>query len=347
MARSRYGRGKPRATKKSKLAKKETLTRKRAAAKPSHERVTRAKKPHPKPRPKPRPKARTKPRTKPRHPTPTKPRASRPTKLEKAGSKGSGKDGKRSGVKSGTKFTAKSKAKVRAKVRGKVRVKARVLTPAQKGARTKLRNKRTRAKGTERQKLNARQRAIAKRRTDRAIIIKHLPHATPRQKRKSREELFDHLRSRFDELREIARKRGQLPDVDYRERHIDSEKNTGEIRIIRIEQELTPETVEPIMYKVRKAASKLPGIHPIWMGITVFTGMGERLIGYGNRVLDANDRDAAQFQTQGIESTGVRSTPTGMLMAIEDILEDYASEAFTVVFCEHIKVMNFSRFNSR
>ncbi len=101
------------------------------------------------------------------------------------------------------------------------------------------------------------------------------------------------------------------------------------------------------MYKVRKAGAQLSGFYPIWMGVLVFTGMGERLIGYGNRVLDAQDPDAAQFQTQGIESTGILPTAEGMLIGIEELLTEYAAEEYTVVFCEHIKVMNYARMHSR
>jgi hypothetical protein len=246
----------------------------------------------------------------------------------------------------------------------------KVLTPAQKGAltkarrkaerealaqqlaklnkdRAKLRNKGQKDKRSLRQKLNARLKDIAKRRTDRTLVIEKLPRKTPREKKKSREELYEHFRARFHELRDIAARKRQLPEVDYRERHIDSDKNTGEIRILRIEQEVTESSVESIMYRVRRAAATLPGNLPIWMGVCVFTGMGERLIGYGNRVLNAADPDAAQFQTQGIESTGVLSSVEGMLIGIEDLLTEYAAEEFTVVFCEHIKLMNFARYNSR
>lgn len=264
---------------------------------------------------------------------------------------------------------ARPKRRVPAKRRTKPARKLRkVLTPAQKGARTrarrkaerealarqlakldkdraKLRNKSTKAKRSLRQKLNARLKEIAKRRTDRTLVIEKLPRKTPREKKKSREELFEHFRARFHELRDIALRKRQLPEVDYRERHIDSDKSTGDIRILRIEQEVNEGSIEGIMYRVRKVASTMPGNLPIWMGVCVFTGMGERLIGYGNRVLNAADLDAAQFQTQGIESTGVLSSVQGMLIGIEDLLTEYAAEEFTVVFCEHIKLMNFARYS--
>ena len=384
MARSAYGRVKPRATKKKRAgAKKSPPEKKRKAKKPVAQRLTRKRVA----------KRRSKTSTE-RKVGAKRPKLSKKTvnaRSRKRSSSAVRKASKKTASakpRAKTKATPKAKAKPRAKKAAAspkrraaaprrkkpvAKVKSRLqklLTPAQKGARTKarrkaerealakqlaklnkdrakLRNKGTKAKRSLRQKLNARLKDIAKRRTDRTLVIEKLPRHTPRAKKKSREELFEHFRARFHELHEIARKKRQLPVVDYRERHIESEKNTGEIRIIRIEREVTEGSVEQIMYKVRKAAQGMSGFYPIWLGVLVFTGMGERLIGYGNRVLDAQDPDAAQFQTQGIESTGILPTVEGMLMGIEDLLTEYADEEYTVVFCEHIKVMNFSRMHSK
>jgi len=359
MTASSYGRGKTRATKKRKrVAKAEPKKRKKpkkAAAK-----------------------ALTRKHASKRRSTKTTERkrgAKRPKVGQKAvKARSVGKSGKSSSVKKRVKPKARAKAKPKKVASPKRRAatpkRPKPLTPAQKGARTKarrkaereaiakrlaklekdrqkLRNKSQTGKRPLRQKLNARLKEIAKRSIDRKLVTEKLPTKTRTQKKRSREELFEHFRSRFYELHEIAKRKGQLPEVDYRERKIRSDKNDGEVRIIRIENEVTESTVEQIMYEVKMALAKMSGSYPIWMGVVVFTGMGERLIGYGNRVLDASDPDAAQFQTQGIESTGILPHPKAMLLSIEEILNDYASEEYTVVYCEHIKLLNFKRINGR
>lgn len=373
MVRSAYGRTKARATKKKRARAKKSPAEKKPRKKPAEKALTRKR------ATKRRSTRTTERKSGAKRPAARKKAAKRrvssavpkaPKKARKAPKKAVKKTSRKAPGKA-KKASASPKRRAAGPRREKpLRRLRKLLTPGQKAARTKarrkaerealakqlaklnkdrakLRNKGTKAKRTLRQKLNARLKAIAKRRTDRTLVIEKLPRETPRAKKKSREELFEHFRARFHELHEIARKKRQLPEVDYRERHIDSEKNTGEIRIIRIEQEVNEGSIESIMYKVRKAASRMSDFYPIWMGVLVFTGMGERLIGYGNRVLDAQDPDAAQFQTQGIESTGVRPTVDGMLISIEDLLTEYADEEYTVVFCEHIKVMNYARMHSR
>lgn len=360
MVASSYGRGRPRATKKKRKPKSEpekTPKKKRAKA------LTR------------------------KQGTKRRSGAERPTRQKSTGRTSGAKRPKKAGAKrrSTASSAVKQRASSAVKQRVSSAVKAatpkrrgptprpkktKPLTPAQKGAltrarrkaereaierqlaklnadRAKLRNKGTKAKRTLRQKLNARLKEISKRRIQRKLVDEKLPRKTPREKKKSREELFEHFRARFYELHDIAERKNQLPDVDYRERRIHSEKNTGDIRIIRIEMEVTERSVETIMYKVNQTAARMPGNLPIWLGVLVFTGMGERLIGYGNRVLDAADPDASQFQTQGIESTGIRPTARGMVMGIENLLNEYAAEEYTVVYCEHIKLMNFARYGNR
>ncbi len=363
MTASSYGRGKTRATKKRKRVVKAEPKKRKKPKKAAEKALTRK---H----------AGKRRSTK---TTERKAGAKRPKVGQKAvKARSVGKSGKSSSVKKRTKPKARAKARSKAKPKKVARPKRRAatpkrpkpLTPAQKGARTKarrkaereaiakqlaklekdrskLRNKGQKAKRPLRQKLNARLKAIAKRSIDRKLVTEKLPTKTRTQKKRSREELFEHFRGRFYELHEIAKQKGQLPKVDYRERKIRSDKNDGEVRIIRIENEVTESTVEQIMYEVKMALAKMSGSYPIWMGVVVFTGMGERLIGYGNRVLDASDPDAAQFQTQGIESTGILPHPKAMLLSIEEILNDYASEEYTVVYCEHIKLLNFKRINGR
>lgn len=367
MTGSSYGRSKARATKKRKRVPKAEAKKPKKGVKRSTVVVTTSRK-------KPVKKALTRKRATKRRSTRTTERKSGAKRLKVGKKAVNTRSRAKSPKKVGKGGTSSSVRKPKPKTRAKKAVarpkRPKPLTPAQKGARTKarrkaereavarqlaklnrdrakLRNKGQKGKRSLRQKLNARLKGIAKRQTERKLVTEKLPRKTPREKKKSREELFEHFRNRFYELHDIAEKKRQLPDVDYRERRIRSDKNNGDIRILRIESEVTEGTIESIMYQVKNAAAKMSGRYPIWMGVLVFTGMGERLIGYGNRVLDAADPDAAQFQTQGIESTGILPTAKGMLLSIEETLNDYAAEEYTVVYCEHIKLMNFARINGR
>jgi hypothetical protein len=68
--------------------------------------------------------------------------------------------------------------------------------------------------------------------------------------------------------------------------------------------------------------------------------MGERLIGYGNRILQANHPDAHNFQI-AIESSGVSSSKNRMLALSREALEQYADEVHTLVRVLSLRVVNF------
>lgn len=208
------------------------------------------------------------------------------------------------------------------------------------------RKKKPRGKKTPAE-LRKRKREIEKRRLERKLVIEKLPQKTPTEKRKSREELYARLRKRFKELLEIAERTGQTPPVDYRKRKIRTSKNLGEIRVVRVEEQLTPGNVEEIMYKVEQAAKSIASVLPNWIAVLVFAGLGERLIGYGSEILKANDPDAASFQTQGIETTGVLTSRESMIRSVRETLEDLSMEGKTVVYLYHVKVMTYERLRTR
>ena len=166
---------------------------------------------------------------------------------------------------------------------------------------------------------------------------------TKAEKRNLADDLHERRKPKFKGMLEHAKRTNQLPEVDYRKRRIDSLQNHGEVRVLRIERLVNEASVEPILDKVRWAVEGMSHAFGIWQTVLVFAAMGERLVGYGQRTLTMNDPDAAAFQTQGIEPTGVFNTPTKMLAKVEEILVDLASEERTVIWCQHIKVMNFSR----
>lgn len=203
-------------------------------------------------------------------------------------------------------------------------------------------------KGKQKPKgLRRRKRQIEKERTERKLATEKLPRKTRRQKEKSRRIMFERIRGRFAELLEEARRLKQTPKVDYRRRKMDSRTNKGEQRIIKIEDQLREDNVEEILWQVEQAARSIASHLPNWLGVLAFAGMGERLIGYGNRVLSSKDPDAGSFQTQGIESTGIQRTREGMLRALRDILEEYAGEQRTVVHLYYVKIQTFARLVAR
>ena len=179
---------------------------------------------------------------------------------------------------------------------------------------------------------------------------------TPQKRKKertlnqTRREFFERLKKRpppekerFETLLDLARKRGETPPVDKRKRRIRSKENTGDQRVVTVEDYVTGFTLEDILYKVRRVLKKMSGRYTIWIAALAFSAMGERLVGYGNRVLQSTHADAHEFQTQGIESTGVFLSQQGMMEALEGVLLDLSDEDKTIVYLHWVKIMNYDR----
>ena len=144
---------------------------------------------------------------------------------------------------------------------------------------------------------------------------------------------------------EIARKRNQLPKLppqDKRHHKYRTEATEGQKLGLVIDDYVNEETVEDILYKVEQQAKRMPeGVWPMWMARFDFTFMGERLIGYGMRVLVDPDPMASAFYTMGVDSTGVWNSKQGMLLRLRSELEELASEQNTVVYLNHVVLQNF------
>lgn len=267
----------------------------------------------------------------------------------------------------------KVKAKASAKAKAKPKTKPKKLTAAQKRGHAlrsrrakELRAMEARLKRleAERQKLRrmlgkkpTRKKVAAKKRQAERIRKRVAPKVAPparpstpgkgtsAHQRVRDISTFQRLKGRFNELLELAKKKRQTPQVNKRVRTIDSERSTGKQRVVTIDELVEPGTVEDIMYRIRKEAGKMSGKFPYWMIVMAFSAMGERLVGYDNRVLKASDPDAMHFQTNGIDSTGLFHSRNGALDAAETILEDLADEKNTMVWLHHARIMNFSRRN--
>jgi len=231
-----------------------------------------------------------------------------------------------------------------AKVRGLAQAKARQAA-LDRLAKTKdkLRRKKKRKPAGGKKRLQKERKRIEKQALAQKLRSDKLPRKTPSETRQSAKQLFDRLRKRFRELLDHAARTKQLPDVEYGARPIDSRQNEGELVTVRINQYVRTDTVESILYKIRKASSRMSDAFSMWMTTLIVSAMGERLVGSGIHVLKAKDADASMFQTQGYEPTGVRTTRHSMLIATEEVLLDLASEQRTVIYCHAAKIANFSR----
>lgn len=215
------------------------------------------------------------------------------------------------------------------------------LRKAQKDARNEPK------KSVVRKKLRTRKKAIADRRTERALVLQNLPHKTKREEERSKEDIWDRMRGRFRSLLEYAEKSGQTPKTRRIPRKVNSRINEGEQRIVRIRRVVTDNSVEPILYKIERVIQSLKGGFRLWYSLLSFSGLGERLFGSGNRTLEMPknelDLDSMFFQSEGYENTGIWNSYQSMLQKIRDILEDYASSKRTIIYLHHVKVMNFNR----
>jgi len=155
------------------------------------------------------------------------------------------------------------------------------------------------------------------------------------------------LEEDFERLLEIAREKNQLPKLppqDKRHHKYKTEMTEGQKLGVVIGDYVNEETVEQILYDIERQAKRMPeGIWPLWMARFDFTFMGERLLGYGMRVLVDPDPMASAFYTQGVDSTGAWNSKAGMLLRLRAELEELASEQNTVVYLNHVVLQNFRR----
>lgn len=156
-------------------------------------------------------------------------------------------------------------------------------------------------------------------------------------------------RKRIKDLVEKARKRKQIRRRKRLPKRIPQSKriDDGEQRLISVERVVTPENVFDIMHRIEGVVFGMSHAFQIWYASLELSTLGQKLIGYGQHVLNSDELDEDEegniFMPVAFDSTGVWTTEKGMMQALEDKLEDYASERTTVVLLHYVKVMNFDR----
>jgi hypothetical protein len=150
----------------------------------------------------------------------------------------------------------------------------------------------------------------------------------------------------FDRLLEIAGRTGQISKKDYGPRKtwrekIQTDDRDGDAIFHRINSLVDETTSEEILYQMQRNADRLPGRRNIWMISFTFCAMGDSLIGYGNRVLDADNEEEAHNFQMGYESTGVWKTKVSAMAKAREIIEEYAADMTTLIFLNRYTVWNF------
>lgn len=196
----------------------------------------------------------------------------------------------------------------------------------------------------ERKTVEKQEKKFEKLRAKKNVILSGLPVKTPQQTLSSKELEWERMENRFDELMKVAAKTKQIPKSGRARKKINTKFNIGEEVISKIKMIVNPGTIEEIMYKVIQSTKKLSGQFPIWWANMVFSALGERLIGSKPRILELpGDPDARFFQTEGYDNTGIWNTLDGMLIRLEQLLDEYGSSARTIVYLHFVRVMNFDR----
>lgn len=160
------------------------------------------------------------------------------------------------------------------------------------------------------------------------------------------EAMVETWKQSFARLLEVAGRTGQIAARDYgpartwREK-VRSNEREGDMISHRINMTVDETTAEEILYRIQKNADKLPGRRNIWMVSFTFCAMGDSLIGYGNRVLEADNEDDAHNFQMGYENTGVWKTKLSAMKKVRELIEDYASDMTTLIFLNRYTVWNF------
>lgn len=159
----------------------------------------------------------------------------------------------------------------------------------------------------------------------------------------SKAEIVSTLQKRFDALLSEAKRTKQLPSIP-RQRVINSARLKGFKRHVNVSRILLPEEVEDIMHMCREKAVQIAN-KPAqgWLAVINFASLGESLLGYGQIVLSSSLPGASLFQVQGIESSGMHNTREGMLISLENKLEDLASETSATVYINFIAISAYTR----
>ena len=199
-----------------------------------------------------------------------------------------------------------------------------------------------------RTRVRRRKKEIEEARAKRALVTQGLPRSTPAEIRESREDNAARMRRRFREKFTLSKQTGQLPRMARVPRRVDNQHNIGETRQVRIMRILSPDAVEDVLYRINRVGVTMTGVYPIWHAKIVFSGLGDRMLGSGGKVLEIKGADADDqfFQTEGFDSSGVWPTYLGMMNSLKTLLEGYAETPNTIVYLHYVKLLNFSRKRS-
>lgn len=151
------------------------------------------------------------------------------------------------------------------------------------------------------------------------------------------------MQAKFDKLLEEAKKKKELPKVDYRKRTIDSDRRRGRKQSLRIEMLVDEGSIEEILYRVKQAIQKLAKYnYKLWMITTIMSSFGSGLVGSGGRVMRSDDPLAFKFQTETYDSTGMFSRAFGAVERLEGMLEQWASDGHPLVYLHALTIHHFT-----
>ena len=173
-------------------------------------------------------------------------------------------------------------------------------------------------------------------------IVAPKPVGTLAERRKKLRDNHEHFKKIFTGMLELASKKGKLPRFDHRKRKMRSFRiPAGEQRSVKVNMMLDESTVEEAMYLLENTTDRMSGIYPQWSTSFSFAAMGERIIGSGNRSLDVAHPEATHFQI-AYGSSGVFNSRTGMLDGARKLLEEFAEEAYTVIYLLGFTARNYT-----
>lgn len=255
---------------------------------------------------------------------------------------------------------AKAKKKRRASKAAHGRAKRRKEAQLAALRQDELNSRNAKRRAAARARAKKRRAAIAEEHATRALALEGQPRATPEERQQSREDNFASMQERWTSMFAHAQATDQLPHGgQWRQtpegswvrvplpRTMDSKRVIGEQRLVRIRRLLNERAIERIVYKVSQVARRMSGRYSIWLATLIFSALGERLVGYGTKLLKKDDPYAAFFQTQGFDSTGATGSRASMIERLRSKLEDYARSDRTIVYLHFVKVMNFDRRTGR
>ncbi len=106
--------------------------------------------------------------------------------------------------------------------------------------------------------------------------------------------------------------------------------------------EVSESSIEDIVYRIDRASLRLSGKLPIWLCTMFFTAMGDEIVG-SPKLPEKQQVTEQNFQTLGVDSTGVWRTREGMMTEARGILEDLTAPRYrnTIIYAHYATVRNY------